>query len=149
MEDIHNYFGAYVELPARPQCSGLCAWVHATEPQSNVDQAMDQDEPTAVTPKVQPHPKSRPVYQTNPPTTPSVSELHEPSPKMSPVVVAPEVNGFETPKAPWKCARPDGEEDEQQSTTYDGDTREDREHPSDLLTPPGDKIQFHRKCVRH
>jgi cohesin complex subunit SA-1/2 len=138
-----------LELPARPRRSGLRARVRATEPQSDVDQAMDQDEPTAVTPKLRPRPKPRPVYQANPPTAPSASELHEPSPEMSPVVVAPEVNGFETPKAPRKRARPDGEEDEQRSTTYDGDTGEDGEHPSDLLTPPGDEIQFRRKRVRH
>jgi cohesin complex subunit SA-1/2 len=139
------------EPPARPRRSGLRT--RATEPQSDVDQAMDQDEPRVVTPKVRPRPKPRPVYKAKSTTAPSTSEALEPSPERSPVVgseVPPEVNGFETPKASRKRARSDGEEDEQRSTTFDGeDTREDGEHPSDLLTPPGDEIQFRRKRVRH
>lgn len=138
------------EPPARPRRSGLRT--RTAEPHSDIDQAMDQDEAGPVTPKARPRPKPRPVQIAQSTNEPVVPEAHEPSSERSPVAVQQEVNGFgvETPKVSRKRARPDEEDEEQRSTTLDGDnTADEAEHASDLLTPPGGDIQFRRKRVRH
>jgi len=139
------------EPPARPRRSGLRS--RTAEPQSDVDQAMDQDEPGPLTPKARPRPKPRPIQKAKPTNGSPALEVPEPSPEMSPVLgfdAQPEVNGLETPKASRKRVRSDDEDEEQRSTTLDGEnTADEAEHPSDLLTPPGDDIQFRRKRVRH
>ena len=140
------------ETRPRPRRSGLRA--QPAEPQSDVDQPMDQDEPAPVpvTPKARPRPKPRAVYKAKPSTNaPPASDAHGSSPQRSPVAGSssqPEVNGFETPKASRKRARHDDED--ARSTTLDRENIADEtEDPADMLTPPNNDIQFRRKRVRH
>lgn len=158
--------------PVRPRRSGLRTRTRNTGPQSDVNEAEDQDGPGPVTPKPRPRPQPRPAKKAipmneenadadadeAPPVTEEVPEPHVPSPEQSPgagtapvadTVAEAQVNGFETPKASRKRSRPD-DDDEQRSTTLDGEnTANEADGPSELLTPPDDDIQFRRKRVRH